>query len=311
MTELAIGSGADCVKFQLYRGASLVSPVESPDRYQHFQKFELTQAQHIELAERCRAAGVHYLASVWDEEMLEWIDPYLDFYKIGSGDLTAWPMLEFHARRRKPILLSTGLATLDEVLQACKHLQACDAAYAEPEMLCVLQCTSMYPIPDSDAQLRVMDLLSRSLGVAIGYSDHTIGHRALLAATAMGASALEFHFTDQREGRTFRDHKVSLVADEVRELVDEVSRIAELRGQPVKTPQPSELANGHELSFRRAVYASRDIKAGEEILATDLVCLRPAHGTDAREHDFVVGARAMTDIRAYAALTEGVHFEAN
>ena len=237
MCTQAIESGADCVKFQLYRGDTLVSKVESPERHKHFQKFELTRDQHIHLAEMCLEAGVGYTASVWDMEMLEWINPYLEFYKIGSGDLTAWPLLREFARRGKPILLSTGLATMEEVLQTVAHIQQVDERYRQPEMLCLMQCTSMYPIPDSDANLRVMDAFRAQTGLAVGYSDHTVGSTALLAAAAMGADALEFHFTDAREGKTFRDHQVSLTAAEVRLVRSELMRITELTGKFVKLPQ--------------------------------------------------------------------------
>lgn len=308
MTESAISSGADCVKFQLYRGATLVSPVESPDRYKHFQKFELTRNQHIELAEMCRAANVAYMASVWDMEMLEWIDPYLDIYKVGSGDLTAWPILREFARRGKPILLSTGLANMDEVLQTVRQIQAVNSDYRNPEMLCIMQCTSMYPIPDSDANLRVMDSLRTLTGVSVGYSDHTVGEAALRTAAAMGAQALEFHFTLTREGKTFRDHQVSLVASEVLQLKADISQITAFRGSCFKTPQKSELENKHEISFRRAAYTNRLIIAGEKIREADLVFLRPAHGTDARDSDNVRGAIALRDIEPFRAIQAGVDY---
>lgn len=311
MTELAIRSGADGIKFQLYRGATLVSPVESPDRYRHFQRFELSRAQHIHLAEMCREAGRVYVASVWDAEMLDWIDPYLEFYKVGSGDLTAWPLLDELARRGKPILLSTGLATLDEVVQTVDRIRRINPAYQHPAMLCVMQCTSMYPIPDADAHLRVMDTFREQLNVAVGYSDHTIGEYALQVAAAMGAEVLEFHFTDQREGRTFRDHKVSLIAEEVRRLRDTIARIMELRGSHIKSPQSSELTENHHISFRRGVYAQHDIPPGRVLTADDLVCLRPAHGTDARDCERLMGARSLTSINAFAAIFEGQDYDAN
>ncbi|MGE3149655.1 MAG: N-acetylneuraminate synthase family protein [Pseudorhodoplanes sp.] len=298
----AIGSGADYVKFQIYRGDTLVSRLESPDRHKHFQRFELLPEQHIELAQMCREAGVGYLSSVWDLEILEWIDPYMDFYKIGSGDMTAWPILTAFAKRGKPFLLSTGLATMDEVLQTVSALQRVDQRYRRPEFLCLLQCTSMYPIPDSDAQLRVMDALRALTGLAVGYSDHTVGAAALRAAAAMGADALEFHFTDNREGKSFRDHKVSLTASEVSALRDDIRQISEFRGEPVKVAQPSEIEQGHLTSFRRGTYLSRSIKAGEEIKADDLVYLRPNHGVDARDADLIAGAKAKRDLVAFAAL---------
>jgi len=302
MLDLAIKGGADSVKFQLYQGSSLVSPVESPDRYRHFKKFELTREQHIYLAEACREANVSYSASVWDMDMLDWIDPYLDFYKIGSGDVTAWPILANFAAREKPILLSTGLSTLEEVVQTVRFIQQQNPKYSDPNMLCVMQCTSMYPIPDEDANLRTMDAIERYTGAAIGYSDHTIGMDALLAAAAMGAKALEFHFTDSREGKEFRDHKVSLVSEEVAELKSRIAKINAFRGNGVKVPQPSELENKHEVSFRRAAYLNRPVKAGETIQPEDIVCLRPVHGIDARDADILFGAKALRDLEAFTAL---------
>lgn len=302
MCKQAIDSGADCIKFQLYKGDTLVSKVESPERHKHFQKFELTREEHIQLAKFCHQAGVGYNSSVWDMEMLEWIDPYLDFYKIGSGDLTAWPLLSEFARRGKPILLSTGLASMEEVLHTVSYIQRVDKRYKHPEMLCIMQCTSMYPIPDSDANLRVMDAFRAYTGLSVGYSDHTIGSNALMAAVAMGAEVLEFHFTDSREGKSFRDHQVSLTADEVRLLRLELIRIIEFRGESIKELQSSELANRHDVSFRRAAYLSRDFIPGEIIGVEDIVFLRPCHGVDARDFDALIGATVSHPLKAYQAI---------
>lgn len=302
MTELAIDSGVDCIKYQIYRGDTLVSQAESPDRHKHFQRFELLPEQHVELAEICRRAGVKYLSSVWDMDMLELVDPYLEFYKVGSGDLTAWPILCELARRGKPILLSTGLATLDEIVQTVDRIQQFDPRYREPEWICLLQCTTMYPIPDSDAQLRVMKTLHTATGLSVGYSDHTVGSNAIRAAVAMGAKVIEFHFTDTREGKEFRDHKVSLTPEEVRNLMKDIAQITNFLGNGVKMPQESELAHGHQISFRRGVYTKRPLNAGETIAPTDLVLLRPAHGTDARDYDDVVGAQVIQTIEPYKAI---------
>ena len=115
LVKLAITTGVDVIKLQLYSGDQLVSKFQSQKRYKHFKKFELTKAQHIYLANLCKSKGVKYLASVWDLDMLNWIDKYLPFYKIGSGDLTAYPIIKEFAKRGKPIILSTGLSSLDEI----------------------------------------------------------------------------------------------------------------------------------------------------------------------------------------------------
>jgi sialic acid synthase SpsE/spore coat polysaccharide biosynthesis protein SpsF (cytidylyltransferase family) len=308
MVNDAIESGADCIKLQLYNANSLVSRIESPDRNKHFKKFELTKDQHIYLAKMCKKSKVKYSASVWSMEMLDWIDPYLDFYKIGSGDLTAWPLIEVFALRGKPILLSTGLSSMDEVLQTVKFIQRVNSIYSNREMLCLMQCTSMYPIPDNEANLSVMESLKLTTGLSVGYSDHTRGIDALRIAAAMGANVLEFHFTDFREGKVFRDHEVSLVTEEVVQLKSEINQIYNLRGNGIKKIQQSEKDNDHEISFRRGIYLNRKISKGELINQEDLVFLRPLAGTDARDLWTLIGAKALRDIEPYHAIMHGLDF---
>jgi len=298
LAHQAISAGVDYVKFQLYRGNTLVSSHESPDRCSHFKQFELTRDQHVELAEMCQSNGVGYMASVWDLGMLDWIDDYMPIYKIGSGDLTAWPVIKEFARRKKPIIMSTGLATLDEVLQTIAQLQAVDNRYKYPEWLCLLQCTSMYPIGPEDAHLRVMHTLRDVSGLAVGYSDHTEGSEALKAAAAMGAEVLEFHFTDlnSRHQRTFRDHKVSLIAEEIQELKRYLRNLVLLRGENIKQPQKSEIDRGHLTSFRRGAFLPYAAAAGESVRSEDLVFLRPNVGLDARDAETLCDATLLESV---------------
>lgn len=302
LTDLAIECGADVIKFQIYTGDSLVSPVESPIRHRHFQRFELSQAQHLFLAERIRSAGRRYNASVWDVSALEWLDPFLDFYKIGSGDLTAYPVLAAHAERGKPILLSTGLAGLEEVLASVHFIRSINPVYERTGQLALLQCTSMYPTADRDVNLRAMDTLRAETGVPVGYSDHTTDALALLVAAARGAEILEFHFTDRRDGRTFRDHAISLVSSEVKSLAAQVVRLSPILGDGTKRPTESEVTSGHTVDFRRAVYCCRDLRAGDVLRAEDLVVLRPNHGLDARFFADACGRRVSKDTAAFAAI---------
>ena len=130
----------------------------------------------------------------------------------------------------------------------------------------------------------------------IGYSDHTVGSQALKYAIAMGAEILEFHFTDAREGKSFRDHKVSLTPNEVKELIDEIKLINSLKGDQLKKPTQIELDHAHEISFRRAVYPSRDIKKGEIINEDSLTTLRPNHGIDARDFYKIIGKKINCDV---------------
>jgi N,N'-diacetyllegionaminate synthase len=303
LTQLAIESGVDYVKFQIYTGDTLVSALESPDRNKHFKKFELTKDQHRELASMILKAGLKYTSSVWDIEAMKWIDEFISVYKIGSGDVTAYPILHKTAKTGKPMILSTGLSTENEVLESVLYIQSVNPLYKRKDMLAVLQCTSMYPIPFSAANLNVMESFRSKTGLTVGYSDHTEGSKALACAAAMGAEILEFHFTDSREGKTFRDHKVSLTRDEVKELIAEITTINELKGSATKEPVAVEIDNGHVTSFRRAVYPSRAIAKGEIFTEENLTTLRPNHGIDARDYYKVLGKKASIALERHQKLT--------
>lgn len=302
LTRLACKTGVDAVKFQVYTGETLVSKVESPDRHAHFQRFELTPDQYIALAQICKKAGVTFAASVWNIQAIEWLDPYMEYYKIGSGDLTALPILRRIASIGKPIILSTGLATMDEVFDAVSFIQSQNPVYKNRNHLGILQCTSMYPIPNCDANLNVMKTFSENFKATIGYSDHTIGPDAVELAIAMGAEIVEVHFTDSREGKTFRDHKVSFTPEEIKQLIEKIEKVHLLQGSPNKIPADTEVENGHIVSFRRAVYPVRDLSAGTILTEDLLTILRPNHGIDARHYYDLIGRKLKKDKKAFEKL---------
>jgi N-acetylneuraminate synthase/N,N'-diacetyllegionaminate synthase len=303
LCDLAIESGADAVKFQLYRGESLVNREVSADRCNHFSRFELQRDQHLAIAERVRAAGRHYMASVWDQQMLSWIDPYIAIHKVGSGDLTCYPMLEALAATGKPIILSTGLSTLDEVRKAVDFIAGRDPRYLSDRKLALLQCTSAYPTPDEAANLRVITTLADTFDLPVGFSDHTIGTGAIELAFAFGARIIEKHFTDEREGKTFRDHAVSLTREEVAGLLGRVRRAEVLLGSAEKSPTSAELRDGNTESFRRGLYAKQSIAAGEPLTPANLAFLRPRRGLCASRFYEVIGLRAVRNIAALQPIT--------
>ena len=309
MLELAIESGVDCIKFQIYSGDTLVNKNLSPKRNSHFKKFELTKEEHIELAELCLKKGINYNASVWNLEMLEWIDEYLTFYKIGSGDLTSWPIIKEFVKREKPILISTGLSSLDEIEQTVKYIQSLNVKYLDPEMLCILQCTSMYPIKNQDANLEVINLFNNHFNYPVGYSDHTIGSDALYIASSLKTHVLEFHFTDTREGKNFRDHKVSLTKEDVKALINKIISTKLFFGKNEKKLLKVEEENNHHISFRRAVYSKRKILKGKKILMKDLVFLRPFIGTDPRDTRLLINSKAKQDIFPYEPIFKNEHYD--
>ncbi len=309
LLKLAIESGVDCVKFQIYSAESLVSKIEDPNRYSHFKKFELTKDEHIELATICKNNGVLYTSSVWSEDFIDWIDPHLNFYKIGSGDMTAYPIIKKIVEKRKPIVISTGLSSMNEVLDTVKFIQNTDSIYNNKEMLCILQCTSMYPIPESDVNLNVMSEYKKQTNLSVGYSDHTEGVEALKIAATLNAQVLEFHFTDHRDGKTFRDHKVSLTKDEVQSLISFIKSLETIKGDAKKEILQIELDNNHNISFRRGVYLNKDLNKGQIIKKEDLVFLRPAVGTDSRKYSEVIGSKVLKDVKSLNAIREGVDYK--
>tara|TARA_Y100001970_G_scaffold288366_1_gene415444 strand:+ start:4993 stop:6021 length:1029 start_codon:yes stop_codon:yes gene_type:complete len=303
LTHLAIKSGADVVKFQLYSGDNLVNPVISPIRNKHFKKFQLTKNQHIELARICQKGGVMYNASIWDVKMINWVDRYLKFYKIGSGDLTAYPIIYEFAKRGKPILLSTGLANLSEIEQTIQFIKKTNSVYKNKNMIAIMQCTSMYPNKDEDVNMSVLDQFKKKLKYTLGYSDHSYGDIALLLAYIKGAHVLEFHFTDSRQNKSFRDHLISLTKNEVQELCLKLKRINKMIGNSKKIPLNSEIKSGHTKSFRRAIYFKKEIKKGTIISQNDLICLRPNIGLDARKIKTILGKKARKNYKQYQKIT--------
>ena len=291
LTKLAIKSNVDVIKFQIYSGGTFVNQLISPDRFKHFKKFELTKKQHIYLAEMCLNNGIKYLSSIWDIGALKWLDKYLDFYKVGSGDLTAYPIIKEFAKRGKPIILSTGLSELKEVNGTINFLKGINKKYNSYNFLGILQCTSSYPTVDHEANLRSIYNFTNNKNITAGYSDHTIGNLALKSAYSMGAQILEFHFTDTRKNKNFRDHKVSLTLSETKELIIDLKRIKSFLGTKNKKPTLSEVKSKHTISFRRGVYLNKDLEKGKVIKESDLVYLRPNVGIDARNYKSIIGKK--------------------
>lgn len=276
LVNLALDTPVDAVKFQTYYAESLVEKRADPKRWEHFKRFELTMAQHEEIANIIVSAGKDYLTSIWDVDAYKKLNPYLSYIKIGSGDMNSYSFLKLAAGTKKPIILSTGLSTFEEVQNSVKLLREFDEVYCARSMITVLQCTSMYPINYEEANLDVMEAY-RSLGTSVGYSDHTVGTRALEVATLLGAEMLEFHFSDDNTNSSFRDHLVSLEPEQVVELYKFFNDVEILKGSSVKKPTESEITTGHVKSFRRGAYAAHDLIAGTIIGPDDIVEKRPSN----------------------------------
>lgn len=292
LTNEAIEAGADSIKYQIYTGESLVNEKEDPDRVKHFNRFALSTEQYIELANICKNNGVDFCASIWNEEQIDIFDPYMKYYKIGSGDLTAYPIIKKIAEKNKPIIISTGLSTYKEIDEVIDYIRRINSIYENDDMLCILQCTSMYPIPDDEANLKVITKLIEKYKYPIGYSDHTTSSIAAELAVTLGAKVLELHFTSELIKSDFRDHEVSFNKNQLSILRTKIELIKDLLGDGDKKPMKSEIENGHVTSFRRALYPNKTINEGDVITEEDLIALRPANGIPANMANSIIGKRA-------------------
>lgn len=298
----AAGSGADVVKFQMYRPETLVDPVAPVLKYiaqthktqrERLRSLCLPPAVFRELAETARQAGVLFMVTPFDEEAVAFLDPLVLAFKIASGDLTHVRLLRAVAARGKPVLLSTGMAALEEIDRAVKELPN--------DRLVLLHCVGAYPAPDEEANLLAIGLLRERYGVPVGWSDHTSGWTAAVAAVALGAQVVEKHFVLSKD-LSAADVELSVDAEEFGMMVTAIRRVERQRGKAWRQPTDGEAYFRETL--RRAVYAGRKIPAGVRITSEMLIALRPC-GSDmipADEIDSIVGRKARRAIDAATPL---------
>lgn len=299
----AIDAGADGIKFQIYTGETIVNKHVDPQRAAHFDKFALSHDQYFELSSMCKDHNVDFLASIWDFDALDLFSNEMPFIKIGSGDLTAFPFLKKICSYNKPILLSTGLSTYKEIEDAYEFIKKCNSFYRGKDTVGIMQCTSMYPIPDKEANLNIIkELKKRFPNCLVGYSDHTEGAKACEIAGIIGVDSLEFHFTLENIDSDFRDHKVSLTNATLKQLKNTLITNSHFMGTSLKEPTESEISSGHVYSFRRGLYLKSDLKEGSIIKESDLISLRPSKGIPANQLGKLIGKTLNKYLHAFEPL---------
>jgi len=302
LIEVAAEAGADMVKFQTFSADRLVTmrapkadyqnkTTESHEsQYAMLRKLELTREMHEALIRHCRKCGIQFFSTGFDTESIDMLAELgIDCFKIPSGEITNLPYLRHVGRYGKPVILSTGMATLNEVEAALKVLEA---EGTPRQRVTVLHCNTEYPTPMQDVNLRAMLTIRDALGVDIGYSDHTPGIEVAIAAVAMGAAVIEKHFTLDRT-QAGPDHKASLEPAELAAMVAAIRNIEQALGDGIKRPSASESKNIPVA--RRSLVASRTIRAGEVFDETNLAAKRPGTGISPMRWDEVVGRRASRD----------------
>jgi N,N'-diacetyllegionaminate synthase len=304
LVDRAADCGADIVKFQTFKADKLVRKGAAKAEYQQrttgggdqhsmLRSLELSDDLHRKLLERCAARGIEFMSTAFDEDSADFLVGLgMGRLKIPSGELTNHPFLAHLAAKNLPIILSTGMSTLDEVREATAVIAAERArrGFSAPlgEMLTILHCTSNYPTRLEDVNLRVIPMLIETLGLPVGYSDHTEGILIPVAAVAAGAVVIEKHFTLDR-GLPGPDHTASIEPGELAEMVDRVRQVERALGVADKQPMASEIPVRDLV--RRSVTLIRPLAAGATLSREDLAVLRPGDGIPPRDLERVIGRR--------------------
>lgn len=312
LVDAAAKAGTDAVKFQTFDPQQLVSANAEMASYQRSgERVPMTQREMLErlrlsgedfeaIANRCRERGILFLSTPADTDSAALLAQLgVPAFKIGSGEVTNLPFLEELAGYGLPLLLSTGMAELDEVGEAVETVRRAGTP------LVLLHCTSSYPAPPKEANLRALDTMRTAFDVPVGYSDHALGLEVSLAAVARGCCVLERHLTLDRH-REGPDHAMSLEPDELDELVRRVREVERWLGDGIKQPQPSE----RELLTvaRRSIVAARPLAAGELLTREALAIKRPGGGIPPARLSSLIGARLARPLSVDEQLTEA-HLE--
>lgn len=315
MVVAAKEAGADYVKFQTAVPELVISSVAPKASYQKEQtgdgesQLDMCRKLHFpieyyrELKNYCEEIGIGFSSTPFDLVSLRFlIELGVDFIKIPSGEITNLPMLREIAAAGLPVILSTGMSTLEEVERAVSILTTPfgSSKVLKRDEITVLQCNTQYPTPYSDVNLLAMPAMGEKLKVKIGYSDHTQGIEVPVAAVALGATVIEKHFTMSRT-LPGPDHKASLEPSELKEMIRQIRNVELALGDPEKTVSQSEKEN-IEVA-RKSLVAARDIKKGEKFSTENLAVKRPGNGISPWDIDKVVGKTAGRDF-PYDSLIE-------
>lgn len=301
LIEAAAVAGVDYVKFQTFKAEKLVTKDAKQAEYQQrnaaddsqytmLKKLELSEAQHEELIAYCKEKGVNFLSTAFDLESIEYLHSlHLGLWKIPSGEITNYPYLKKIAQYGEPVIMSTGMCSMDDVEQALNVLLKNGLT---KERITLLHCNTEYPTPMQDVNLKAMLQLRDKFGVKVGYSDHTKGIEVPIAAVAIGADVIEKHFTLDRT-LPGPDHKASLEPNELNAMVDAIRNIEQALGDGQKHVSVSEEKN--MAIARKSIVASKDIKRGELLTEENLTTKRPGSGISPMRWEEVIGTKAIRD----------------
>jgi sialic acid synthase SpsE len=292
MVLAAAEAGADAVKFQTFTAENFVAPSDER-RYAQLESYELSQDTFRELGELAREHGMLFISTPLDLPSAEFLATCADAIKIASGDNTFFPLIELVAKSDLPLIISTGLADLEVVERAVATVEGIRGPGADAR-LAIMHCVSAYPAAPEDLGLRAIPYLRERLDHPIGYSDHSLGDEAAVAAVALGARLVEKHFTLEGIESDFRDHELSATPDELAGLVRSVQRVSVMLGSEEKEPTEGEREVAEAL--RRSIVAADDLPAGHTLAWEDLGWVRPGGGFAPGEEERVIGLTLAADV---------------
>lgn len=302
LVDAAVMAGADIIKFQTFSADRLVTRCASKadyqvtaaniseTQYEMLRRLELSPVMHDELIAHCKTRGIEFMSTAFDEKSVDFLaGKGMRRFKIPSGEITNLPYLRLTSKVAEEVIISTGMATMEEI---CAAITVFDRAGFSRERLSVLHCTSEYPAPMEHVNLRAMQTIRNAFDVRVGYSDHTLGIEVGIAAVALGASIIEKHFTLDCN-LPGPDHKASLEPQELKAMVSAIRNIEKALGNGIKTPTANEKIN--RSAVRKSLVATRAIKAGELLCAANVSAKRPGNGISPMQLDEVLGKPARRD----------------
>lgn len=310
LVDAAIEANADVVKFQAAVPSEVVTKFAEKAEYQlhttdpNESQLEMTKKIHLPLfafdglKKYAKEKGIKYLVTSFGIESTEYLNKLgIGWWKIPSGEITNLPYLRKIGGYKEPVILSTGMATLGEIEAA---LEVLESAGTSRTQITVLHCNTEYPTPMEDVNLRAMCNIRDAFGVAVGYSDHTVGIEVPIAAVALGASVIEKHLTLDRN-LPGPDHMTSLEPDEFAKMVRAIRNIEQAIGDGIKRPSLSEAKN--KPIVRKSLIAAKPIQAGERLTAENVTTKRPGTGISPMRWDEVIGLVAARDFAADELIT--------
>ncbi len=300
LCDTAKEAGVDIIKFQTWNTDLVITKntrmaeyqaenlSSSESQYEMLKKLELSYAHFRLVKEHCDKIGIRFLSTADERESLDFLlDLGIDLVKLGSGEITNIPYLRYVGGLHLPVILSTGMSNLAQVASAYDTLSQVGA-----DDISILHCTTNYPCPMDEVNLRAMVTLREAFKCRVGYSDHTMGTEVPVAAVALGAEIIEKHFTLDRN-MDGPDHKASLEPAELKLMVNQIRNIEAALGDGIKRPNKSEVENAKVVL--KSILAKRPIKKGELLTPDNLIVKRASSGISSTYWDVIVGTKALFD----------------